>query len=131
MNDINITPLDKYKEQYAHMRAMNDILYKMPPIFTTVIGGLWVFAVNFSGAGKLIPCSVFLFASIASLCFINIVRRFGLAFTLYLNNLNRMDGEYSVSLPQECRPSTIGTIKILLTVACLMSLGGSIYSLVR
>jgi hypothetical protein len=89
------------------MRAINDILYKMPPIFTTVIGGLWVFAINFSGSGKLIPCSVFLFASIASLCFVNIVRRFGLAFTGYLNNLNRMDDEYSVSLQQEWGPSTI------------------------
>lgn len=129
MNDI--TPLDKYKEQYAHMRAMNDILYKMPPIFTTVIGGLWVFAINFSGAEKLVPCSIFLFASIASICFINIVRRFGLAFTRYLNNLNTLDGEYSVSLQQERGPSTIGTIKMLLTVACVMSLGGFIYILIR
>jgi hypothetical protein len=25
-----------YKEQYAHFRGMNDILYKIPPLFTAV-----------------------------------------------------------------------------------------------
>ena len=39
-----ITEADRYKEQYAHFRSMNDILYKIPPLFTAVIGGLWYFA---------------------------------------------------------------------------------------
>ncbi len=35
-----------YKEQYAHFRAMNDILYKIPPLFSVAIGGLWYFAAS-------------------------------------------------------------------------------------
>ena len=40
-----ITINEIYKEQYAHFRALNDILYKIPPLFTAVIGALWLFAV--------------------------------------------------------------------------------------
>jgi hypothetical protein len=36
-----VTINEIYKEQYAHFRAMNDILYKIPPLFTVVIGSLW------------------------------------------------------------------------------------------
>ena len=41
-----ITRADIYKEQYAHFRSMNDILYKIPPLFTAIMGGLWYFAVQ-------------------------------------------------------------------------------------
>lgn len=36
----DISDLDRYREQYAHFRSMNDILYKIPPLFTAIIGGL-------------------------------------------------------------------------------------------
>lgn len=43
-NDVSVK--DIYKEQYAHFRAMNDILYKIPPLFSVAIGGLWYFAAS-------------------------------------------------------------------------------------
>jgi hypothetical protein len=39
MPDENtVTVKNIYEQQYAHFRGMNDILYKMPPIFATVLG---------------------------------------------------------------------------------------------
>jgi hypothetical protein len=39
-----------YEEQHGHFRSMDDILYKISPIVTTVIGGPWYFAVSYSRA---------------------------------------------------------------------------------
>ena len=33
-----ITRTDIYKEQYAHFRSMNGSLYKIPPLFTAILG---------------------------------------------------------------------------------------------
>lgn len=51
-----------YKEQYAHFRAMNDLLYKIPPLFTAVVGALWYFAVQ-NVEKTAISGAVFLFAA--------------------------------------------------------------------
>jgi hypothetical protein len=78
---------------------MNDILYKIPPLFTAVIGGLWYFAVQNLPNDKWIARLVFAFAAIASVCFANVMQRFRLAFNGYISNLNKMDSWLS------CRPA--------------------------
>jgi hypothetical protein len=54
-----ITINEIYKEQYAHFRAMNDLLYKIPPLFTVVIGSLWYFAVQNIEKEKVVSATVF------------------------------------------------------------------------
>jgi hypothetical protein len=122
-----ISDLDRYKEQYAHFRSMNDILYKIPPIFTAIIGGLWYFAASNIEQDKLVAFTVFAFCAIASVCFVNVMQRFRLAFNGYINNLNKLDGDMKVSI-ESSLPSTIGTIQLLLWTAAVVSVGGSIYS---
>jgi hypothetical protein len=122
-----ISKVDIYKEQYAHFRSMNDILYKIPPIFTAVIGGLWYFAVTNLDTDKWVSCGVFAFSAITSTCFVNVMQRFRSAFNAYIENLNKMDGEMKVSIKPSHLPSTIATVQFLLWVAFLISLAGAIY----
>ena len=123
-----ITINEIYKEQYAHFRGMNDILYKIPPLFTVVIGGLWVFAVQNLATDKWIARLVFAFAAIASVCFVNVMQRFRLAFNGYIANLNKMDGDMRVTTQGTTRFSTIRTVQILLWSAAAISVLGILYS---
>lgn len=129
--DVSVN--DIYKEQYAHFRAMNDILYKIPPLFSVAIGGLWFFAASQLKADRLIAVGIFLFAAIVSVASVFIMGRFSTAFSLYITNLNKLDGDYAVSLKsndQKWPPSTVKIIQFLLWVAAAMSCAGVIYALV-
>ncbi|MGR6467412.1 hypothetical protein [Rhizobium sp. PAMB 3182] len=116
---------DVYREQYAHFRSMNDILYKIPPLFTVALGGLWYFAASQLKTDRIIAAGIFIFCVILSLAFINIMDRFGRAFNGYLNNLNKLDGEYRVTLKPSRMPSTVKTIQLLLLASAVVSLVGA------
>lgn len=60
--DDRVKVTDIYREQYAHFRAMNDILYKIPPIMTTIIGALWYFAASYICKDKTVSAAVFVFS---------------------------------------------------------------------
>ncbi|TIO74969.1 hypothetical protein [Mesorhizobium sp.] len=118
-----------YKEQYTHFRAMNDILYKIPPLFSVAIGGLWYFAATQLKSDRIIAVGIFLFAAVVSVCSVFIMKRFSLAFSRYLTNLNALDGAYAVSLKdQTFPPSTVKIIQFLLWVATAISVGGVTYA---
>ena len=127
----DISRADIYREQYAHFRSMNDILYKIPPLFTAVIGGLWYFAVLNLEKDRWIACAVFAFATVASVCFVNVMQRFRLAFNSYVNNLNQMDGDMKVSIRATHLPSTIVTVQLLLWAAAVFSFLGVFYAVFR
>lgn len=133
MTDPNATPTSAitineiYKEQYAHFRGLNDILYKIPPLFTAVIGALWYFAVQKIDDYGPIAATVFAFTAVASVSFVNVMSRFRAAFNGYIDNLNKMDGDMKVSIASTSLPSTITIIQFLLWVACLVSIGGIAY----
>jgi hypothetical protein len=118
-----ITDIDRYKEQYAHFRSMNDILYKI----TAIIVGLWYFAASNIANNKWVACLVFAFCAVASVCFVNVMQRFRLSFNGYINNLNKMDGDMRVSIQASCFPSTITTFQLLLWTAAIVSVAGAIY----
>ena len=128
--DVSVREI--YKEQYAHFRAMNDILYKIPPLFSVAIGGLWYFAASQLKGDRLIAVGIFLFAAIVSVASVFIMGRFSAAFSLYITNLNRLDGEYAVSLKnkdQQWPPSTVKIIQFLLWVAAALSFAGAVYAI--
>jgi hypothetical protein len=122
-----ITINEIYKEQYAHFRAMNDLLYKIPPLFTVVIGSLWYFAVQNIEKEKVVSATVFGFAMVASVCFVIVMERFRAAFSGYIDNLNKMDGDMKVSIRSSYLPSTIKTVQFLLWLAGVISLCGIAY----
>lgn len=123
-----ITRAEIYKEQYAHFRSMNDILYKIPPLFTAILGGLWYFAVLNLEKDKWISSTIFTFAAVASVCFVNVMQRFRMAFNSYIDNLNQMDGDMKVSIKPSRLPSTIVTVQILLWTAAAVSVLGVSYA---
>lgn len=116
---------DIYREQYAHFRSMNDILYKIPPLFTVALGGLWYFAASQLKTDRVVAAGIFIFCVILSIAFINIMGRFGRAFNGYLDNLNKFDGEYRVTLKPSGWPSTVKTIQLLLWVSAIVSIIGA------
>jgi hypothetical protein len=123
----DISRLDVYKEQYAHFRSMNDILYKIPPLFTVVLGGLWYFAVQNIEKDKWVSCAVFAFAAVAGISFVNVMQRFRIAFNAYIENLNTLDGDLKVSIQKSGGPSTILTVQLLLWTSVAVSLAGLVY----
>lgn len=134
-NDVSVK--DIYKEQYAHFRAMNDILYKIPPLFSVAIGGLWYFAASQLKTDRVIAVGIFFFAAVVSVASVFIIGRFSKAFSLYITNLNKLDGDYAVSLKDKDKdkdkkwpPSTVKIIQFLLWVAAAMSFAGVIYAIV-
>jgi len=116
---------DIYREQYAHFRSMNDILYKIPPLFTVALGGLWYFAASQIKSDRIVATGIFLFCVLLSLAFINIMGRFGRAFNGYLDNLNKLDGDYRVTLKPSRYPSTVKTVQFLLYASAIVSLLGA------
>lgn len=129
-NDVSVKEI--YKEQYAHFRAMNDILYKIPPLFSVAIGGLWYFAASQLKTDRLIAVAIFLFAAVVSIASVFIMGRFSQAFSLYITNLNKLDGEYAVSIKNKDKkwpPSTVKIIQFLLWIAAAISCAGVIYAL--
>lgn len=62
-----------------------------------------------------------------------ILGRFSKAFSLYITNLNKLDGDYAVSLKNKDKkwpPSTVKIIQFLLWVAAAISCAGVIYAIV-
>lgn len=126
MKDYWIELKDIYREQYAHFRAMNEILYKIPPLFSVVLGGLWFFAIS-QLHNKPISIAIFLFSASLSVLFINIMGRFGAAFNAYIDNLNKFDGDFRVTIKPSKLPSTVQTIKYVLWMSAVVSILGAVY----
>jgi hypothetical protein len=133
MPDDNVVSVkDIYREQYAHFRSMNEILYKIPPLFSVAIGGLWYFAASQLKTDRVIAVAIFFFAAVVSVASVFIIGRFSVAFSLYITNLNKLDGDYAVSLKDKDKkwpPSTVKIIQILLWVATAISCAGVIYAI--
>jgi hypothetical protein len=130
--ETGVTINEIYKEQYAHFRGMNDILYKIPPLFTAVIGALWYFAVQNITTDRWIARAVFLFTAIACISFVNVMARFRQSFSGYIDNLNKMDGDMKVTTKDGAfRWSTITTIQFLLWAAATVSVLGIAYSFAK
>ena len=111
-----------YRQQYSHFGRLTDILYKLPVVFSTVIGALWYFSFSFLGENKTVSGMVLILAAIISFAGVFIVQRFRLAYNSYIDNLNTLDGDYKVTIRDSNVPSVICIIQVLLMIASLMSL---------
>ena len=102
-SEVDPNPLpsvkEVYHEHYEQFRSMN----------------------TFYASGPLVAQMVLLFTILVSVMGVATVHRFGLAFNLYIDNLNRLDGEYAISLKNSKCPSVIASIKTLLWSSVLMS----------
>ena len=117
----NIDATEKYKQQYAHFGRLNGILYKLPILFSTLIGGLWYFSYSALNEYIVISVIVSIFSFVLSIVFYFIMARFRLAFNGYIENLNKMDGIYKVSIQGQGK-STIRLIQYGLVVSAIGSL---------
>ena len=128
--ETEISKVDIHQQQYAHFGRLNDILYKIPPFLATIIGGLWFFAVSYK-EDKAVSVVVFLFAAVCCACFSMVLINLRSAFNAYLDNINKMDGDMSVNLQNNCWPSTICCFVILLIGGLIISISAAFYVLLK
>lgn len=120
-----IEPLEIYKQHYAHFGRMNDILYKLPILYSSLIGALWYFSFTQLFTAPLVAACILLFSTALCWCFIVTTDRFHLAFNMYIHSINAFDGPHAISLPDGI--STIRAMKYVLCFALGLSLLGALY----
>jgi hypothetical protein len=98
--DGAISDLEIYKAQSARFINLNDTLYKAPPIFSTVIGGLWYFAFQQLDRHRGLAALVLVFAASVGLAGGNALLQLRKAINGYLNRLNAFEREHRVSLKE-------------------------------
>lgn len=122
----NIDPIEIYKQQYAHFGRMNEILYKLPVLYATLVGALWYVALTQFKDDRVIAVGVLLFAAVLCWSFIITTQRFRQAFSRYLDNINRFDGEFAVTLPRD-KLTTVRTIITVVWAALFLSVAAAIH----
>lgn len=99
-----VTEVEIYKQQSARFQNLNDTLYRIPPIFSTVIGGLWYFAASQSGHSVVLAEGILLFASSVGMAGGNALMQLRLAINGYLEQLNQFESGHVVSI-KSVRPA--------------------------
>jgi hypothetical protein len=112
---------------------MNDLIYKLPTIYSALVGALWYFAYSAKNEPP-ISCGVFIFAAVVCFHSIYVTNRFRAAFNLYIDRINVFDREYAVTIRpavgEPAKVSTLGAFVRMLWVAFAFSIGGALYALV-
>jgi len=122
----NVEPLEIYKQQYAHFGRMNDILYKLPILYASLVGALWYFSFTQLSTAPAVAACILIFSTVLCWSFIITTSRFQLAINKYIDCINRFDGSYAISLPRD-ELSTIQAMKVVLWLALALSLLGTFY----
>jgi len=117
-----VSPEEIYKQQFSHFSKMNDLLYKLPIGFSTIIGGLWFFGSQVMMKDERLAKIVFVFSAFCCLAFIGIMDRFGASFNAYIDNLNHFEGKYKISIAGQRWRSTRRVIIYLLGISFLLSI---------
>src|SRR6185369_4080423 len=92
-----IPAVEIYKQQYAHFGRMNDLIYKLPTLYSALIGALWFFAYTARNE-PIVSSAVFAFAAVTCVHSIYITDRFKTAFSLYIDRINAFDRQYAVTI---------------------------------
>jgi hypothetical protein len=117
--DTSISRLEIYKLQSLRFTNLNDTLYKIPPIFGTVIGGLWYFAAQQMPTQRTIPAMAFVLAGMVSICGLVAISRLRGYMTAYLDNLAQFEAPHAI--PRSIGTSTAKAILWLMYVTAGLS----------
>lgn len=120
-SEIKVSVEEIYRQQYAHFSKMNDLFYKLPIGFSTIIGGLWFFGSSVINEDKFIAVIVFTFSAVCCLSFLLMMERFGAAFNAYIDNLNMLDGSLKITIKKARWRSSKRVVMMLLLCAFLLS----------
>ena len=126
---IDEKSIEIYKQQSARFINLNDSLYRIPPLFASVIGALWYFAAQAMPTQRFMPAMVFLFAGMVASCGAVTVQRLRGYMTAYLNNLSRF--EEPNAIPRSAGISTARAILSLMIGAGVLSVVGMAVSLLQ
>ena len=127
-----VTEIEVYRQQSARFLNLNDTLYKIPPIFATVIGGLWYFAATQMRAQTTVSVGVLLFAAAVGLAGGNSLVQLRKATNGYLDQIERFEAKHLVTLkppgesPHRWRVSTVRGLTYLLFFSVILSVLGAV-----
>jgi hypothetical protein len=119
-----------YREQRAQAGRMNETLYRMPPLFSVVIGGLWYFAAQSIDKNRVIAAGVFLFATMCAITGAFAMQRYRIVFIAYMDCIEALEGKFAPNIPPT-RVRTTTMFMALLGIAAVISLLGFVYVLFR
>lgn len=137
ISDGPVTDVEVYKQQSARFQNLNDSLYRIPPIFSTVIGGLWYFSFSQSSHNIVLAEGILIFAAAVGLAGGNALLQLRLAINGYLDQINQFESGHAVTLrpagstsdkrkPLLPRVSTVRGLAYLLFLSSGLSLAGMI-----
>jgi hypothetical protein len=118
-----------YREQRAQLGRLNDTLYRLPPFFATVIGGLSFFASQQLEKNRLIAAGIFFFAGVCSLCAKLALQRYGVVLLAYVASIDKLEGALAPNVPKTHITTAVWFI-LLLSVGILLSGLGVVYALI-
>jgi hypothetical protein len=113
-----------FREHFAQLGRLTDILYRMLPFFATVIGGLWFFAAQFLNKDKVISAGIFVFAAASSIVFLLAVERMRRVIMAYIDSTERLAGDMAPNVPPPSIIRVAVAFMILLGTAFILSLAG-------
>jgi hypothetical protein len=125
-----VTEIEIYRQQSARFQNLNDTLYRIPPIFSTVIGGLWYFSITQAAHNIVLADGILLFAAAVGMAGGNSILRLRLATNGYLDQINAFEGGHAVTLKPSVsagflpRVSTSRSLAYLLFFSALLSVAG-------
>lgn len=119
-----------YPALSKRFEGLRDQQYKLPSLFSALIGGLWFFGCQQVTKDRFISAAVFLFAVAVSLACLKAIYRFRQAFNMHLDTLNALEGPLAITLPKE-RFSRNRSMTMLLWIALAYSAVGVVYALTR
>lgn len=93
-----VEKIEIYKAHCARASAAIEHLYKLPPVFATVIGGLWFFATQQLATHRFLSVAIFLFAACVALVGDVSFRRIRDAMNGYLDSIALFEGHHAFSM---------------------------------
>lgn len=130
-----VTMAEIYKAQYVHFGRLSDSIYKIPSIFSSIMGGLWYFATQHLKDSPHLSAVVFAFAALCGFAALIALKNLRDYVNAYATNLNNMDGPWKVTSKSvaagggpERRTSTLRAMIYLMYSATALSVAGAVLS---
>lgn len=115
-----------HKLQWENYGRTHNVMYALPALFVTVVGGLWFFSFQALEKDKGVSLIVMIFAAICSLLFAGIIGRFEHVTAEYLKMFEKREGNLGPKIDGWNMNSGVTAI-IIMAFACAFSCLGIFY----
>ena len=126
-----LTDAEVYRNQYQFLVHINQIYNQRPPIFATIIGGLWYVAADSMKKDTTISTGIFVFSALVCLFFLTMMIRLRDSIRVYMKSIAKFEGSKAVTIPAPRIMHTSTALNMLMVMAFLISVLGAAYSKIQ